>query len=366
LLIKNKKKLIFVVGARPNFIKIAPLIKEIILQKKYLSFEIVHTGQHFNDEMSNIFFRNLKIPNPKYNLNVGRYNVCKQISKIIFEFDAILKLENPNYVILFGDVNSSLACSIAANKNNIKIVHVEAGLRSFDRTMPEENNRIIIDQLSDILFTHSISANNNLLNENIEKKKIFFVGNVMIDTLKNNISNTNNIKDKISKKLKLKRKFIVVTLHRPSNVDNIYLFEELLKKIDKFTSRYEVYFVSHPRTSKKIEKLKKLFNIKFLPPQSYFDFLTLIKMSEFIITDSGGIQEEAVFLKKNCFTLRLNTERPVTLEVGSNFLINPYQNIYQQVMNIISNDKRKKITMPKLWDGNAAKRIIKILIKAKL
>ena len=359
-------KIISVGGTRPNFIKIAPLVNEFNNHKK-IKHILVHTGQHYDETMSKIFFLDLDIPKPDINLGVGSASDTTQTARIMIELEKVIIRENPNLVVVVGDVNSTLAAALTARKCKIDVAHVESGLRSFDLQMPEETNRILTDHVSSFLFTTEESANRNLIKEGIDENKIFFVGNVMIDTL---LKHREKAKDSdVLQKLKLKKKgYAVVTLHRPSNVDNINPLENIISIIEKIQEKIKIVFPVHPRTLKNLRKhgfenkLKNLGNLILTEPQGYLDFLCLLSNSKFIITDSGGIQEEATILQIPCITLRNNTERPVTVEQGTNLLVSTNKDkIIFASMEILKGVKIKS-GIPYLWDGSAAKRIVKILI----
>ena len=313
----HRKKILSVVGARPQFIKLAPIAG--VLKGKY-DHIILHTGQHYNKNMSDFFFKELNIPKPKYNLGIGSFPHGSQTAKMISGIEKILLTENPFLVIVYGDTNSTLAGSIAASKLNIKIIHIEAGLRSFNRTMPEEINRILTDHASDYLFAPTKTAMNNLKNEGLSGKS-FFTGDIMVDSIKENITfalKNSEVLNKIKSS-----EYYLLTLHRPYNVDNINTLDKILKELNK--TGKEIIFPIHPRTEEKLKKKNKdsYGKIKFFPPFGYFDFLALQKNAEKIITDSGGIQKEAYILKKPCITLRSETEWIETVKSGWNILINP-------------------------------------------
>ena len=355
---RKNKKILIVAGARPNFMKVAPIMR-LINKEKSLSTHLVHTGQHYDDKMSNVFFNELQIPKPKYNLNVGSGSHASQTAKIMLEFEKVCIESRPDFVILVGDVNSTLACAITAKKMNIKIIHIEAGLRSFDRKMPEEINRLVTDSITDYFFITEKSAETNLLNEGVSKNKIYFVGNLMIDSLHFGLKKISSIKNNIN------HDFGLVTLHRPSNVDNIKVFRDILSALDEISRELVLYFSVHPRTQKiiKRKKIKIPENIIILDSLPYFDFLKYMRDSKVIFTDSGGIQEETTVLKIPCYTLRENTERPITLEVGTNHLVGVNKK------KILSVFKEKKFSIkgsykvPDGWDGYASNRIIEILKK---
>ncbi|MBD3248628.1 UDP-N-acetylglucosamine 2-epimerase (non-hydrolyzing) [Candidatus Woesearchaeota archaeon] len=358
-------KIISIVGARPNFMKIAPIVHEI---KKYAETEhlLIHTGQHYDPNLSEIFFEELGIPRPDINLGIGGGTREDQILRIKEKFNPVLERENPDLVIVVGDVNSTIACAEAAREKNIKVAHIEAGLRSGDLSMPEEINRIATDKISDYLFITEKSAIENLKKEGIEEAKIHFVGNVMIDTL---IKNLEKSKDSgILSKLRLKKKdFIIATIHRPSNVDKK---EDILKILDIFNEiqkKIEIVIPLHPRTKNSLEKfdlmgnLRSMKNLLLTEPLGYLNFLDLVSNSRFVLTDSGGIQEETTYLKIPCITMRPSTERPSTITEGTNVLVgNDKEKVLENFTKIIDGSfKEGKI--PELWDGKAAERIVKIL-----
>lgn len=357
------KKVFLIVGARPNFMKISPIIDEMKKCKDKFIPILVHTGQHYDYEMSKNFFDDLELPEPDIYLGVGSGTHAEQTAKVMLEFEKVCIKEKPNLIIVVGDVNSTLACAIVAAKLCIPLAHIEAGLRSFDKTMPEEINRKITDSLSDYLFTHCEDANNNLINEGISKEKIFFVGNVMIDTL---IKSKIKIqKSKIIKKLNIKD-YGLVTLHRPSNVDDKNTFLEIIHSLIEIGKHIQLIFPVHPRTQKQINLFN--FNKYFLEnsiipiqPLGYIDFLALMMNAKFVLTDSGGIQEETTFLRIPCLTIRKNTERPITIYEGTNELVGTdKEKIVNTALNILTNGG-KKGKIPKLWDGKSSKRIVEIL-----
>ena len=361
-----KKKIVIAGGARPNFIKIVPLIREFKRYKKHFDVLFVHTGQHYDFTMSEIFFQDLCIPKPDVFLNAGSSSHAIQTAKIMMGFERVLIKEKPDLIVVVGDVNSTLACSFVASKLNIKIAHVESGLRSFDKTMPEEINRIVTDSLSDYLFVTEKSGMENLKKEGIDKKKIFFVGNVMIDTLLLNMRKID--KSDILKQFSLRPdSYGVLTLHRPSNVDTEDSFLEIYAILKSLLGKIRIIYPVHPRSMRMMRsygilgKFKKLNNLCMTKPLGYVDFIKLIKKSSFVLTDSGGIQEEAAFMRTSCLTLRENTERPATLK-GTNYLVGRNKDkILRHVKNIL-NGKIKDGKIPELWDGKAARRIAKILI----
>jgi UDP-N-acetylglucosamine 2-epimerase (non-hydrolysing) len=359
-------KITIVAGARPNFIKIAPIIKAI--EKKQneganISFRLVHTGQHYDKNLSDTFFEELNIPKPDSNLEVKSGSQAEQTGAIMVAFEKEL-LQNPcDLVLVVGDVNSTMACAIVAKKQNIKVAHVEAGIRSGDMTMPEEINRIVTDSITDYFFTTSTTASENLLKYGIEKENIHFVGNVMIDTLYQNL-------DRIFapifwNEFQLENgNYIVLTLHRPSNVDEEHSLIHLLQGIDTMAAGKKVIFPIHPRTKAVLgETHLELKNILFVEPQGYLNFMFLIKNSFAVITDSGGISEETTVLGIPCFTMRNNTERPETESIGTNTLVGTsIENLEKRFGEFLKNGKQKA-GIPELWDGKASERIIDILLK---
>jgi UDP-N-acetylglucosamine 2-epimerase (non-hydrolysing) len=359
-------KIINVTGARPNMMKVAPLIKEM-KQHEGLTSILLHTGQHYDEKMSKVFFNDLSMLEPDIYLGVGSGSHAEQTAKVMVEFEKVLLSERPDVVVVVGDVNSTMACAITAVKLNIPVAHVEAGLRSFDRTMPEEINRIVTDSVSDYLFTTSEDANINLKNEGIAAEKIFFVGNVMIDTLLSHKEKSEGAD--IIKQLKLKeREYAVLTLHRPSNVDGRDNLGGILDALFQIQKRIKIIFPVHPRTLKMIKEygfsdvIKEMKNLIILEPLGYLDFLKLMSDAMFVLTDSGGIQEETTILQIPCLTLRKNTERPVTVTEGTNTIVgNDKDKIVKEAENILNNGGKTGRT-PKLWDGKAAERIVKIIL----
>ncbi len=359
-------KIISAVGARPNFMKIAPIHKEFMRHKDRVTHLICHTGQHFDDNMSRKFFDDLEIPQPDFYLGVGSRSHAEQTAKIMMSFEKIVLKEKPDLVIVVGDVNSTLACSLVAVKIGVKVAHVEAGLRSFDRSMPEEINRMLTDTLSDFLFVTENSGIVNLKKEGISEKKIFFTGNVMIDSLLFYLPKTNS-----SNVLKdfcvFSKSYVLVTLHRPSNVDSEEPLGKMVQFLNSVAEKRKVIFPIHPRTMKNLQKYK--FKHKFddrvllSDPVGYIDFLTLMKNAELVITDSGGIQEETTYLGIPCITLRDNTERPVTVDKGTNQVAGTDLKTARNFVFPILDGKTKKGKIPPLWDGKAAGRIVQIILE---
>ena len=367
---KSSINIVIVAGARPNFMKIAPIIHAINdnNNKKNsvkIKYRLVHTGQHFDDNMSQNFFRELKIPAPDINLNCGGVNQAELTAKIIIEFQNYLSSKSPDLVIVVGDVTSTMACAIVARKLKFKVAHVEAGIRSYDWKMPEEINRVVTDSISNFFFTTTISASNNLINSGVDSNDIFFVGNTMIDTLKSNI---NKLKQPLfwDKENISKNQYVVLTLHRPSNVDEQNLFEKILKCIIDNSFDYKIIFPVHPRTKKILDLTDiKSKNLVLVNPLSYLEFNYLVKNCKAVITDSGGITEEATYMKIPCITIRENTERPETVEIGTNILVGNNLEKLAENMRLIFDDKWKKSSIPSLWDGKTSKRIIKKIIDLK-
>jgi UDP-N-acetylglucosamine 2-epimerase (non-hydrolysing) len=363
-------KVVLVAGARPNFMKIAPLWSEMNRLPSDFEPIILHTGQHYDYEMSKVFFEDLDLPEPHYFLGVGSGTHAEQTGKIMMEFERVIHDERPDLVVVFGDVNSTLACSVTAKKLSIPVAHVEAGLRSFDMMMPEEINRKVTDTLSDFLFTPSPNGDENLIREGVDPHKIYFVGNIMIDSLITLLKKIDTIhQDDILRKYDLqKENYALVTLHRPSNVDKKDNLGRIIALLNNLSRTIPVIFPMHPRTKKNLEgfgihiALNNDFSI--LNPLRYREFVTLEKNAKFLLTDSGGIQEETTFLNIPCLTLRTNTERPVTITEGTNELVS-FENVEEKGRLILSgNWKRGKI--PERWDGQSAKRIADILKKKEL
>jgi len=357
-------KIINDVGTRPNFIKIAPIMREF---KKYPDIEakLIHTGQHYNENMSSYFFRDLEIPEPNYSLGVGSASHSIQTAKIMIEFEKVCLKEKPDMVIVVGDVNSTIASALVATKLNIKVAHIEAGLRSFDRGMPEEINRVVTDAISDYLFVTEKSGIENLKKEGIPDKKIFFTGNVMIDTLVYCLPKIEQ--SSILEKLSLKKSdYILMTFHRPSNVDSISFMSSLAKFLNKISGKRKIIFPIHPRTQANLNKFNLVQkinkNIITTEPLGYIDFLALTKNAELIITDSGGIQEESTYLGVQCITVRNNTERPITVQVGTNHLVGTDFNKIEGTVYEIIDGKKKKANIPELWDGKASERVVQIIL----
>mgnify|MGYP005834726719 CR=1 FL=1 len=358
-------KIVNVVGARPNFMKIAPIQKEMA-KYKHIEPLLVHTGQHYDERMSKLFFDDLEMPKPDIYLNVGSASHAVQTAKIMIEFEQVLLEHQPHLVVVVGDVNSTAACSLVAVKLGIKVAHVEAGLRSFDRSMPEEINRLLTDAISDFLFVTEQSGLVNLKREGIPDSKVHFVGHVMIDSLIHFAEKAEQ--SKILDELHLNSShYALITLHRPGNVDNKESFSKLLSAFEVIEKELPILFPIHPRSKKMItefglqDRVDQMKNLHLMEPLGYLDFMKLLHHARLVLTDSGGIQEETTFLGIPCLTMRENTERPVTVELGSNMLVgSDPQKIISETQNILKG-QRKQSSIPPLWDGKAAQRIIKIL-----
>ena len=355
-------KLIAVAGARPNFMKIAPLVREFKRSSETIHCCLVHTGQHYDYAMSKVFFDELEIPEPDYFLNAGSGSHAEQTAKVMTEFESVCLKESPDIVMVVGDVNSTLACSITAKKLNVAVAHVEAGLRSGDMSMPEEINRIVTDSISDLLFVTEKSGIKNLRDEGKTNRQVYFVGNIMIDTLHYCLEKLDH-DDRVDA---IDGDYAVVTLHRPSNVDNKEKLSGILDALVEISKDMPIHFPIHPRTEKNIQRfnIKDRLDgaeIKLRSPMSYFDFLALWKNAKLVLTDSGGLQEETTALGVPCFTLRENTERPITIEEGSNTLVGTTKRGILDTYYASKNGSRLNWKIPELWDGKTAKRIVKTL-----
>ncbi len=355
-MILNKKKIHIIVGARPNFIKIYKLLK-ILDRSKQLEVFLVHTGQHYTKNLSDIFFSELKIRKPDFKIKSGSGSHAEQHSKVMLEYQKIINKNYPNLCIVVGDVNSTISCSLIAKKNNIKVAHIESGLRSYDFSMPEEINRVLTDRLSDYHFVTLKSGKDNLIKEGVKKNKIYHVGNTMIDTLIHFKPYVNKLTH-----TETNEKYIILTLHRPINVDNKKVLNNIIKKVTDIFNEYKIIFPVHPRTYKKLStKLKNIENLLIVSPMSYLKFISYVKKSFCIITDSGGISEETTFLNIPCITIRENTERPETVSVGTNVLIkNDLNKLYGLKKKLINKNWKKSKKILK-WDGFTSKRIAKII-----
>ncbi len=362
------QKIHLIVGARPNFMKMAPLYREFSKYPEMFSLKFVHTGQHYDERMSKFFFDDLQLPKPDAYLEVGSGTHGVQTARVMERYEKILQSDDPDLVIVAGDVNSTLACAIDAAKFHIPVAHLEAGLRSYDRTMPEEINRLLTDAISDYLLTPSRDADENLIREGVEKKKIHFVGNIMIDSLVSHLNRADE--SQILNKIKLKKKeYALITLHRPSNVDIKENFAAILKAFSEIADRIKLVFPIHPRTEKQLTRfgldklVKSIKNLHLTKPVGYYDFIKLQKESLFVLTDSGGIQEETTYFRIPCLTLRKNTERPVTITEGTNMLVELTTPAIVDATTGILNGNIKRGSIPKFWDGKTAERIVEIFRK---
>lgn len=367
-------KIISVVGARPNFMKIAPIYKAFLKFNREnpearITHLICHTGQHYDEKMSKVFFEDLELPKPDFYLGIGSASHAVQTAEIMIKFEQILLSENPDLIIVVGDVNSTIACSLTAAKMNVKIAHIEAGLRSFDRAMPEEINRILTDHISDYLFVTEESGLINLENEGIPKGKVFFTGNVMIDNIVRYMPkiDASPILEQITAKFNLNFSggYILMTLHRPSNVDDPEFLKQLIENLKDLSQKAGIIFPIHPRTKKNLERLgiKNSIpdNVVLCEPLGYIDFMYLVKNAKVILTDSGGIQEESTFLGVPCVTLRDNTERPVTVNKGTNILAGSDISKASRIVLEVINGRCKTGEIPAFWDGESSTRIISVI-----
>jgi len=355
-----KKIIHLIAAARPNFMKIAPLYHALKMES-WVDPVIIHTGQHYDLNMSDSFFRDLRLPEPHLHLEVGSGTHAEQTGRVMIGYEKVVVELRPDLVVVVGDVNSTMAVTLAAVKLGIKVAHLEAGLRSLDRTMPEEINRIVTDSLADILWTPSPDADQNLKNEGVDKNKIKMVGNIMIDSFE-------FLRDKIEKENTLAqfdlkpKEFVLVTLHRPSNVDERLKLEKIFELLIETSETYNVLFPMHPRTKKRVKEfgLSEMFNghkqLITLEPLNYIRFMNLVLNSKLLITDSGGIQEETTYLGIPCLTLRENTERPITISQGTNRLVN-LSNINFHIEDILKGNN-KIGSIPELWDGQTASRVV--------
>ena len=363
-------KLINIVGARPNFMKIAPLMAAYKTQPSIQPL-LVHTGQHYDERMSDLFFRQLGIPQPDINLEIGSASHAIQTAEIMKAFEPVVLEHKPDAVLVVGDVNSTIACGLVAVKLGIRLIHVEAGLRSGDRSMPEEINRLLTDSISDLLFCTEQSGMDNLRREGVSADRVFLVGNVMIDTLFKNKSkaDASPILDELGL---TPGRYAVLTLHRPANVDDPAVFGGILDALEEIQRDMMIVFPIHPRTRKNLEtsdlgrRVKAMANIHMIDPAGYLEFLKLTSSAKLVLTDSGGIQEETTILKVPCLTLRENTERPVTADVGSNQIVGTQPRQILDAYRLAMSGTWRKPRIPPLWDGHAAERIAKILAEKLL
>ena len=365
----KKIKIIVVAGARPNFMKVAPFMKQIEHSRMNMALAgvdildlLVHTGQHYDENMSDVFFRELGLRKPDINLGVGSGSHAVQTAKIMMAFEEVSVREKPDWVVVAGDVNSTMACAIVCAKMGIRLAHIEAGLRSFDRTMPEEINRVVTDALADLLFTPSRDADNNLIKEGIAPVKIKLVGNIMIDSLVANLAKARSCG--ILTDLDIRPgNFLYVTLHRPANVDRKESLSMILEGLKTISHRLPVVFPIHPRTRKMLEEFGLMSGsggLYLLDPIGYLPSLALTENARIVLTDSGGLQEEATYFRTPCLTLRPNTERPVTITLGSNRLTR-IETILADVEAALAGPERIGETPP-LWDGHAAERTVNCML----
>lgn len=358
-------KIDLIAGARPNFMKIAPITHAIQKAKsegKEISFRLIHTGQHFDKNMSESFFEQLQIPNPDVNLGAGGGTQAEQTAAIMIGYEKLLMSSPSDLCLVVGDVTSTMACAIVAQKMKIKVAHVEAGIRSGDWSMPEEINRMVTDAITNYFFTTSEVANDNLKNSGIAENNIYFVGNTMIDTLM--IQMPNLRKPDFFDALELKNKqYLVMTLHRPANVDEEGKLKQLIQEIVLHSERLPIIFPVHPRTAKILEGIGIQYdNLHYVEPLGYLEFNYLVKNAKAVITDSGGITEETTVMGIPCLTLRDNTERPETVTVGSNELVGTDPKKIGPFLQILNAGKWKKGSIPEKWDGKTAERIVEILL----
>jgi UDP-N-acetylglucosamine 2-epimerase (non-hydrolysing) len=362
-------KVIVVAGARPNFMKVAPLLhcigrhneRAVNGTPKIIPF-LVHTGQHYDEKMSSVFFAELGIPAPDVNLEVGSGSHAVQTANIMTRFEPVCEREKPDWVLVVGDVNSTMACALVASKLHIKVAHVEAGLRSFDRNMPEEINRLVTDSIADLLLTPSEDGNENLLREGVPLSRIKLVGNIMIDSL---LSNLDKVKQStVLARLKIEqRRFIYVTLHRPSNVDARESLVSIMRAFADISRKMPVIFPMHPRTHARLTEFGIDLgnsNITILDPVGYHDSLALTQSARCVVTDSGGLQEESTFFKTPCLTLRPNTERPITITAGSNRLIKSGE-LFERLDEVLRGSETLG-KIPEMWDGKTSERVVEALL----
>jgi UDP-N-acetylglucosamine 2-epimerase (non-hydrolysing) len=362
-------KIIIVAGARPNFIKVAPILAAF---KKWRNIDtkLLYTGQHYDYEMSKIFFDELGLPEPDFHLGVGSGSHAQQTAKVMTAFEEVLKQEQPDWVVVVGDVNPTMACTLVAKKMSIKVAHVEAGLRSYDRRMPEEINRVLTDSIADLLLTPSIDGNMNLIKEGISEEKIRFVGNIMIDTLF-------NMRERAGESTLLndlglsKKEYVLVTLHRPSNVDQKETLTSFVEIMEQTAGKVPMVWPVHPRSRKQAEafelweRLQRIENLHLLEPIGYLDNVNLMQNARLVLTDSGGIQEETTALGVPCLTARENTERPITIAEGTNTLVGTNKEaILGHIKNHLQNGaaENKDLPKPLYWDGNTAKRVVEAIL----
>ena len=364
-------KVINVVGARPNFMKVAPIVEAMRRREREFAPVVLHTGQHYDERMSDAFFRDLGLPQPDVHLGVGSGSHAQQTAAVMQKFEPVVLEQKPDWVLVVGDVNSTLACALVCSKLGVKVAHVEAGLRSRDRAMPEEINRILTDQLADLLLTPSQDGDRNLLAEGIPPERIRFVGNVMIDSLFKQLERAES--SRVREELEVAgADYAVVTLHRPSNVDEPETLRGILSALARVGGRLPVIFPIHPRTRKNLaefgllEAAEEGGRVRLTEPLGYLDFLRLYSGARLVLTDSGGIQEETTALGIPCLTLRENTERPVTVELGTNRVVgtDPERIVAEAEAALAGDGQKEPPRVPPLWDGRAAGRILDALLGA--
>jgi UDP-N-acetylglucosamine 2-epimerase (non-hydrolysing) len=364
-----KKAILSVVGARPNFLKLAPLHQEFSKHATRIKSVTVHTGQHYDFSLSDAFFQDLELPEPDHYLEVGSASHSVQTAKVMMQFGEVIQRDRPDWVIVFGDVNSTLACALVCAKERIPLAHVEAGLRSFDRSMPEEVNRLLTDQVSDLLFVTEAAAVQNLRREGISEDKIHLTGSIMIDAL---VQFQEKVQfSAVLTRLGVKPKtFFVMTMHRAGNVDSAEKMKQLVELVEQISRKATIVFPLHPRTSRNLkefsllEKLQSLPNVHLTEPFRYLDFLCLVKYSLGVLSDSGGIQAETTFLNVPCLTLREETEQPVTIERGTNELVGFDSELIMQRLEDICCGRAKQSRPIPYWDGKTAERITRILLES--
>ncbi|TPQ29589.1 non-hydrolyzing UDP-N-acetylglucosamine 2-epimerase [Methylomonas koyamae] len=366
------KTIVCVVGARPNFMKMAPIIRQMQQLKDRIVPYLVHTGQHYDQTMKDTFFQQLGIPEPDCDLGVGSGTHAVQTANVMLRFEPVLDEVKPIAVLVVGDVNSTIACGLVAVKKNIPLIHVESGLRSFDREMPEEINRILTDQISDLLFTTERAAETNLVKEGIALERIKFSGNVMIDTLLANCRQADSLSQILQKYgvdcLVSEKKYALLTMHRPSNVDDVETLSRLVSVIVDISKKLPVVFPVHPRTQQKLREAGLLSqlaeqDIVLLPPVGYLEILGLMQSAQLVLTDSGGLQEETTALGVPCITLRENTERPITVTEGTNTIVGSDPIKIMMCVDDIMATGGKSGRVPEYWDGRAAVRIVEEILR---
>ena len=359
------KRILHVVGARPNYMKIAPIVRAMAKHPHRFRQTLVHTGQHYDDNMSKVFFEELDMPRPDINLEVGSGSHAQQTAQVMSGFEPVVTKFQPDWVIVPGDVNSTLACALVAVKLGVRVAHVEGGLRSFDRTMPEEINRLLTDQISDLLLIHSPEARANLIREGIAEEKIHFVGNTMIDTLVRLMPLAEERWPALHSRFDFQR-FVLVTLHRPNNVDDREGLDEIISSLNEVSVEVPVIFPVHPRTRQKIAdyKISMSDTVRVTDPIGYIDFLALQAHAAAVVTDSGGVQEETTFLGVPCLTVRPNTERPITIKTGTNQLVKRNRDsIVAAIRSALDRPRNADASRPELWDGKAAERIVSLFLE---